>query len=723
MKMIYKRIIAFSVSLTVAGVGVGAYFSGKNDPFDPNKYSLNDKLNKNQITFDEDESNNVSGDNSDNNGESTHWEKDNTADKTIGNNEKPNAPVLFQTKKDEDKQPTIIDPEQNGGDDNNDSTSDNTVNRDNNSDSVVTDPNDNTYVISGDADNADITIKRHDNSGDNGSITYVPSNGNGGNSNSDGQGGNNSRGDNAKDDKNHNSNGGSSNSGNNENGGNSNNGNGGNNNNKPSNPDKPSTPDKPSEPVYDNNYVEKEPELPKDIYDGMFPTYPMPDDGITPDPDTGDDIYLPELNVVALGQTFETDCIYYGEKLTPWVLLCATNVHLSYNGKIYRLTELNSNIKITDYPETATEDFTCKFSVRLNENSKWLTQEVSFTVEPCKVILADFDHTNYVNSKSEQYPEFGGTVDLLKYYQKMYDIGDDIFPTIGQEITSVFPGWSENNGGEPVYYDYEVKNKGLNVLYPLSKTKLPADFKAAITTMWDSHDNYVYLQTITDYTGKNRNIVIPQGIHRVDMSVNVDSIEIPASVMYVNNKMLVRNEYKVSEKSSYFALVNGMLFNKDITKLIDVPYEKTYVSVPVTVKTVDLDSKNSIENISFSSTDVPDVDLSKLHGADIYVPDNCYLKYLKKWALKLGNNTLKPQSENTHTNYYTKDDAILIDTEDGNALCGVTENVKGVYVVPEGVTEIRTGAFENSELTKVILPSTLKRIDENVLALSESMDI
>ena len=719
MKMIYKRIIAFSVSLTVAGVGVGAYFSGKNDPFDPDKYSLNDKLNKNQITFDEDKSNNVSDENGDSNGESTHWEKDNTSDKTIGNNSLPNAPVLFQTKKDQDQQPTLIDPDKNGGDNNNAPDSDNTVSRDDNSDNAITDPNDNTYVVSGDADNADITVRRPDNSGGNGNITYVPSNGNGGNSNSNGQGGANSRGDNAKDDKNNTTNGGNSNSDNNGNG--SNNGSGGNNNNKPSTPDDPSTPDKPSEPVYDNNYVEKEPELPNDIYDGMLPTYPMPDEGITPD--SGDDMSLTELSVIVLDQTFDTDCIYYGEKLTPWILLCATNVHLSYNGKMYRITDLNSNIKITDYPETATEDFTCKFSARLNADSPWITQEATFSVKECKVIVADFNHNDFVNSKSTQYPEIGGTVDLLDYYQKMYDLNCNLFPTVGQEITTVFPGWSENNGGEPVYYDYEVKNKGLNVLYPLPKTKLTAGFKAVITTMWDSHDNYVYLQTITDYTGKNRDISIPQGIHRVDMSADVDSIEIPASVMYVNNQLLVKKEYKVSEKSSYFSSVNGMLFNKDITKLIDVPYEKTYVSVPATVKTVDLDSENSIENISFTSTDVPDVDLSKLHGADIYVPDSCYLKYLKKWALRLGDNTLKPQSENTHTNYYTKDDAILIDTDDGTALCGVTENVKGVYVVPEGVTEIRTGAFENSELTKVILPTTLKRMDERVLALSESMDL
>ena len=178
MKSAYKRIIAFTVSISVAGAGVGAYFSGKDDPFDPDKYSLNDKLNKNQITFDEDNNNNYSGENDDGSGESTHWEQDNTSDKTIGNNNKPDSPVLFQTKKDNTEPPTIIEPENNGGDAEQDNTpDDNNVTRDDRADNVVNDPGNNTYVVRNDtnADDADITIKRPDNADNSGNVVAVPS--------------------------------------------------------------------------------------------------------------------------------------------------------------------------------------------------------------------------------------------------------------------------------------------------------------------------------------------------------------------------------------------------------------------------------------------------------------------------------------------------------------------------------------------------------------------
>lgn len=93
------------------------------------------------------------------------------------------------------------------------------------------------------------------------------------------------------------------------------------------------------------------------------------------------------------------------------------------------------------------------------------------------------------------------------------------------------------------------------------------------------------------------------------------------------------------------------------------------------------------------------------------MPDDAYFDYLKKWAMRLGTNQLVPQSDKNPTDFYTQDDAILLNTENGTVLYGLTEQVAGTYAVPEGVTEIRKGAFEGRDLKALILPASLQTLD------------
>lgn len=58
MRLVHKRIIAAAVSLTVTATGAAAYFGYAGNPFDPNKYTKNTGVNRNQITFNDDSSQN-----------------------------------------------------------------------------------------------------------------------------------------------------------------------------------------------------------------------------------------------------------------------------------------------------------------------------------------------------------------------------------------------------------------------------------------------------------------------------------------------------------------------------------------------------------------------------------------------------------------------------------------------------------------------------------------
>lgn len=236
----------------------------------------------------------------------------------------------------------------------------------------------------------------------------------------------------------------------------------------------------------------------------------MPEEGL----ENADSAKVPELMVNPLNETFDADMIYYGEELDAWKLLCACNVHVKYNGTYYRITSLNDNFKITGYPKKAEKDFTASFAFRLNANSDWVRKDVSFEVYPYKTVLSDYNHADFINPKSDQYPAENESVDLLNYYGKMYH-SDHSFPKLGESIRQIFLGWSENNGGDPVYYRYTPTKKGLNILYPLGTAELPKEFMAEISSMWSEDDHYYFIQTLTGYTGSSRDLEIPAGLQRL----------------------------------------------------------------------------------------------------------------------------------------------------------------------------------------------------------------
>lgn len=686
MSLIYKRILAAAVSVTVIASGTAAYLKYADVVFDPNKYSINDKLNKNQITFNDDNDDH-SDPGGDNNDDGHNWEQDDAAQNERGSKNKPNASVLFKSPVDGEQPKVAAANAQTDGGSGNDKQS---------------------------ANSGEQTVLVSDGDGSNGSaVVSVP--GGGGSSSNGSDGG---------------SNGGSDGNGN---------GSDGNGSDTPRHdpnptpspnptptpdptptpnptptptPDPTPTPTPDPEPSYDNDYQEPDPDSPSDVYDNIFPSQPIPDGGIEEEENADP----PELSVITLAPMYNIDCIYYGEKLTAWKLLCATNVHVTYDNRFYRLTELGDNFKITEFPNKVTGTFTAMFSFRLNSNSDWVVQEVEFTPQPYKVVVADYDHKTAVNSKEKQYPEEGESVDLMQYYINMYGKKSNKFYSYGDEIDEIFLGWSENNGGDPIYYDYTPTKKGLTALYPLGTVDLPSDFKAEIGALWNEHDHFCYVQTLTDYTGKSKDIAVPEGIQKVDMFAAVDSIDIPASVMSIMEKLAVSKAYNVAEDNAYYSDVNGVLYNKAQTELIAVPEEKKYMEVPKGVKHITLNPDNQLTAISLLSETPPTIDLSKLHGATIYVPDSAYLTYMRKWSTKLGKNKLRPRSQNTHENYYYKDGSILLDTDEGTALCGVTEYIKGFYVVPDGVTEIRSDAFTGSDISAVVLPESITEIDDKALS-------
>ncbi len=101
---------------------------------------------------------------------------------------------------------------------------------------------------------------------------------------------------------------------------------------------------------------------------------------------------------------------------------------------------------------------------------------------------------------------------------------------------------------------------------------------------------------------------------------------------------------------------------------------------------ISAENPNEIESISIPKN-VPDVWLGTLYGG----------RGLKKI-------TVDPE------NQYLKDVDGVLYTKDGKRLIKAPAQMTGKYIVPEGVEEIETSAFQYSNLDEVILPESLKTI-------------
>ena len=142
---------------------------------------------------------------------------------------------------------------------------------------------------------------------------------------------------------------------------------------------------------------------------------------------------------------------------------------------------------------------------------------------------------------------------------------------------------------------------------------------------------YYFIQTLTGYTGSSRDLEIPAGLQKVALEADVDRVSVPASVLEITSTLKVKDSYDVSEKNPALTSRDGVLYNKACTELYAVPYAKTEITVPETVKKVTFPEENQIQSLNFFSPQ----SRRKLNYAGwimqkIYVPDDAYFDYLKK---------------------------------------------------------------------------------------------
>lgn len=99
MKKVQKRILTVIVSLTITGSGIATYLRYSGNSFDPEKYTRNSAWNRNQITFDDDQTDDEymnSEKQDDTTEDSRQLEQDDNADQAQTPSEQRDNAILFE---------------------------------------------------------------------------------------------------------------------------------------------------------------------------------------------------------------------------------------------------------------------------------------------------------------------------------------------------------------------------------------------------------------------------------------------------------------------------------------------------------------------------------------------------------------------------------------------------------------------------------------------------
>lgn len=450
------------------------------------------------------------------------------------------------------------------------------------------------------------------------------------------------------------------------------------------------------------------------------------------------------------------DAFYKGQKLDAWTIFCGIDAFFADDGlsMLYFGCDQASfatypYFRIDSWENTATgeknpgycpsTDIVVNVSFRLSTEDAWVSRTVK--IVPCE------SHVFVVGE-----PDEFGNRDVVWSTVPLETEGVflpiNLFSVNAQEaflrsngniddegyLNALLQGWKEGDASVPYYYSV---TPGRHVIIPGDVTQLDPAYRVRFQT-YSIDENYRYdaelgnrnacrLQTLVDADESvihenvdgTTTLSVPQGVQAVDsfndqtkrssFALNVNTMEVPSSTVYVNvnSGIRVTDGYSVaSDNPAYVVTDKGILESKDGTEYIGIPCGVTKLDVPEGVHRVVVPDGNAIKTLvvhAASADDLPDIDLTKLRDCDIVVEDDVLDAFIVRYA-----DAIKELD--------TISIALASDPECQMAFCnGVLQTEESVLRVPElGIdtvllqmqSRIEKGAFEgNSSATTLILDS------------------
>lgn len=211
------------------------------------------------------------------------------------------------------------------------------------------------------------------------------------------------------------------------------------------------------------------------------------------------------------------------------------------------------------------------------------------------------------------------------------------------------------------------------------------------------------------------------GVEEFNIPENVESI----AATFISSSNLSR--INVDSNNKYFTSVDGILFDKDSTRLIKYPENRDGNSyeVPNTVKTIDANAfiscKNlqtiviadSVEKIGDSAFDGSKLKTINLGGGITNISNK---PFYGAWNLTNINVI-------TENDKYESENGILFNKGKTILIKYPPAIINGeVYEIPNTVVEIGPQSFYNSQIKNVIIPSSVKKIGSESFCRCENLE-
>ena len=308
----------------------------------------------------------------------------------------------------------------------------------------------------------------------------------------------------------------------------------------------------------------------------------------------------------------------------------------------------------------------------------------------------------------QQYAEVGSTMKLYEYQSNLLE-GNKV------TLTGLFPGWTEN--GQPVPWVYPVK-KGRHILEPMDM--VPVSEEYSVKLMYEpipeeylGEDRLYPLQTLTDFTGYDGILEIPEYVQAVDPEswITADTVKIPATVLQVDTEKLIAWEnYVVDDGNPCLqAGDDGILYNKKGTHLLGIPYSVEELTIPSGVEEVNIPTWNTLTKIRLSTEEasqIPEIELKNMHFyCEISMNEKVLNDFMDRYETELEGFQLKTDADDT---LYTVQDHLATD-QDGNLRYVLRSAFKTIRL-PESIKNIEKQAFSTADTINLVVPENINNL-------------
>ena len=323
------------------------------------------------------------------------------------------------------------------------------------------------------------------------------------------------------------------------------------------------------------------------------------------------------------------------------------------------------------------------------------------------------------------------TVQLSNNLTKLNDL---VFENCTNLTTINMPSNLTNIGDNTFSYCYKLDNINIPVgvinIESTAFIECTSLYNLTIdeaNTVYEVEDGIIYTKDNSTLImlapmAEEETVTVREGVKRLNtgslsICTSMTTLNLPSSLEYITGQAFpidttTLETINISESNEYYKAENGYIYSKDGTELVYVVLTKTEININGEVETI---KTGAIYRTTVTELIIPD-NVRKIESQIIQTAPN-----LKKICIGKGTSNLSSEFKNwiytssdfeiiiDEENPYYKVEGNLILTKDGKEVVTYINNIQS-QIVPEGVETLETSFYGMTNLTEVILPSTLKKI-------------